>query len=128
MELFRYSVLIGYSFGFGFPVLLGLLLRFFNSRVGIFDLICLYGYSLTCFVIILSLCTIPLNLLQWILMSYGIVNSCLFLVLNLRDQLNNLLAPQRYVVYGVIASVQICLFLIFKLVFFNMIFEEPVDS
>ena len=36
MELFRYSVLVGYAFGFGFPILLGLLLRFFNSKIGVF--------------------------------------------------------------------------------------------
>lgn len=123
MELFRYSVIIGYSFGFGFPILLGLLLRFFNSKIGVFDLICLYGYSLTCFVLILVLCVIPVGILHWILIGYGIVNSCVFLVLNVKEQIDNLEPFQRYIVFGLTIAVQIVLFLLFKLVFFNMIFE-----
>lgn len=126
MELFRYSVIIGYSFGFGFPILLGLLLRFFNSKVGVFDLICLYGYSLTCFILVLVLCIIPINILQWVLIAYGIINSSIFLVLNLKEQLDNLENFHKYIAYGIAVGVQITLFIVFKLVFFNMLFEEPI--
>jgi hypothetical protein len=37
LELVRYGVLIVYSFGIGLPVLLGVLFRFFESNVNIFQ-------------------------------------------------------------------------------------------
>lgn len=57
-------------------------------------------------------------------MGYGIINSCIFLILNVKEQIDNLEQFQKYIVYGLIVGVQIVLFLLFKLVFFNMIFEE----
>lgn len=46
-------------------------------------MLCLYGYSLSVFVPILILCVIPTSILQWLLMIYGILNSTLFLILNM---------------------------------------------
>ena len=86
-------------------------------------MICLYGYSLSCFIPILILCIIPTHILQWILMVYGMVNSTLFLLLNLRTELDSLSQPKRYMAYGIVATFQITLVLIFKLLFFNMIYS-----
>ena len=49
------------------------------------QLICLYGYSFGCFVLVFLLCIIPVEWLQWLLMVYGMVNSIAFLVLNLME-------------------------------------------
>ena len=87
LELIRYGTIIVYSFGLGFPLALGLLLRFFKSNVTTFQVICLYGYSLSVFLPILILCVIPVSFVQWILMIYGILNSSFFLILNIRHEI-----------------------------------------
>ena len=35
---------------------------------------------------------------------------------------------QKYIIYTLIVIAQICLFLVFKLVFFNMILEEKIPK
>lgn len=100
-----------------------------GTYVGI-QLICIYGYSFGCFIIIFLLCIIPAGWLHWILMIYGMVNSIGtgkayigFLVLNLMEYLESL-DKKSYVIYGVIGAAQIFLFLMFKLVFFDLIYEN----
>lgn len=87
-------------------------------------LICLYGYSFGCFLAIFLLCIIPWGWLHWILMVYGMVNSIAFLILNMMEYLDNLDKKAMYTVYGIIGLAQISLFLTFKLVFFNLIYES----
>ena len=87
-------------------------------------LICIYGYSFGCFVLVFLLCIVPAVWLHWLLMVYGTLNSIAFLVLNLTEYLESL-EKKSYVVYGIIGAAQIFLFLMFKLVFFDLIYETP---
>lgn len=49
-----------YAMAFIVPSLLGLFIKFIlKSDLGIFEVVCLYGYSLSVFVIVLILCIIP---------------------------------------------------------------------
>jgi hypothetical protein len=83
LTLVRYAVLIVYSLGIGFPLVLGLLLGLFQSIVTPIQVICLYGYSLSSFILVLILCVIPSNIFHWLLMLYGVLNSSAFLIMNL---------------------------------------------
>jgi hypothetical protein len=56
-------------------------------------------------------------------MIYGMVNSIAFLVFNLMEYLETL-EKKSYVIYGVIGAAQIFLFLMFKMVFFSLIYES----
>lgn len=51
------------------------------------QLICIYGYSFGCFILVFLLCIIPVSWLHWLLMIYGMINSSAFLILNLREYL-----------------------------------------
>ena len=74
-----------YSFGFGFPVLLHFIIKFFGgSKLSLPELICIYGYSFSCFIPIFLLCIIPAQPLQWILIAYGTINTAIFLIMNLK--------------------------------------------
>lgn len=58
-------------------------------------------------------------------MIYGMINSIAFLVLNMIEYLDSMDKKGMYVVFGIIGLAQISLFLTFKLVFFNLIYETP---
>jgi hypothetical protein len=85
-------------------------------------LICIYGYSFGCFILVFLLCIIPIPWLHWLLMIYGMVNSTAFLVLNLMEYLEEL-ENKLFIVFGIIGGAQIFLFLMFKLVFFDLIYQ-----
>lgn len=87
------------------------------------QLICIYGYSFGCFVLVFLLCIIPWGWLHWLLMIYGMINSIAFLVMNLSEYLEPL-DKKSYVIFGIIGAAQIFLFLMFKLVFFNLIYDS----
>jgi len=55
-------------------------------------------------------------------MIYGMVNSIAFLVLNLMEYLEAL-EKKLVIVFGIIGAAQIFLFLMFKLVFFDLIYQ-----
>lgn len=135
IHLVRYAILVVYGVGFGLPLALGLLLRYFRSETTIAQLVCLYGYSLGCFVAILPLCVVPSNLLQWLLISYGVLNSTAFLILNLDTEMLTLDSRKKYFVYGLIAGCQFGLWLMVKLLFFDLVIEagdqgdvDPADT
>jgi hypothetical protein len=95
LELVRYGVIIVYSFGFGFPFALHLIIKILGGTkltladVAYFDIqiICIYGYSFSCTIPIFLLCIIPVQGLQWLLIAYGIINTTVFLINNLREHL-----------------------------------------
>jgi hypothetical protein len=131
LTLVRYAVIIVYSLGLGFPLVLGLILRLFESRITPIQvlkmpiqMICLYGYSLSSFILVLLLCIIPSNIFHWLLMLYGILNSSAFLIMNINQEIEAMNRHRVYIIYGLIASCQITLFLVFKLVFFDIVYES----
>lgn len=56
-------------------------------------------------------------------MVYGMANSIAFLILNMAEYLDNLDKKGMYAVFGIIGLAQITLFLTFKLVFFDLIYD-----
>jgi hypothetical protein len=57
-------------------------------------------------------------------MIYGMVNSIAFLIFNMYEYLDTIGKQGMYIVFGIIGLAQISLFLTFKLVFFNLIYES----
>ena len=56
-------------------------------------------------------------------MVYGMANSIAFLILNMAEYMDNMDKKGLYAVFGIIGLAQITLFLTFKLVFFDLIYE-----
>ena len=57
-------------------------------------------------------------------MVYGMINSIAFLILNTIEYLGIWDKKAMYTVFGIIGLAQISLFLTFKLVFFDLIYES----
>ena len=81
------------------------------------QLICLYGYSLFCFVPAVLLCILPVGLLQWLFLILSFVNSSVFLIANLQKHLEGL---SQMVIKSVILATQFVLLLCLKLIFLQL--------
>lgn len=56
-------------------------------------------------------------------MIYGMANSTAFLIFNMAEYLDTIDKKGQYTVFGIIGLAQITLFLTFKLVFFDLIYD-----
>ena len=108
-----------YCFGFGFPLVMYLCMRFFKVEMKYVSLICLYGYSLTCFIPVLILCASGFAWIQWILLLYGIANSTVFVLINIWNTIRILDEKKKYILLGIFCGGQFILFLILKFYFFG---------
>jgi len=108
-----------YTFGFGFPFALWICMKLFKIDMKYVSLICLYGYSLTCLVPVLILCSTGFAWIQWLLLMYGICNSTAFVLINLWNIINELEKKNKYTLLGILAGGQFILFLILKFYFFG---------
>ena len=108
-----------YFFGFGFPFVMWLCLRIFKNEMKYVSLICLYGYSLTCFIPVLILCACGFAWVQWLLLLYGIANSTAFVMLNLWNHIRTIEEKKKYIFLGIFGAGQFILFLILKFYFFG---------
>ena len=108
-----------YSFGFGFPFALWLCMKIFKLDMKYISLVCLYGYSLCCFIPVLFLCSTGFSWLQWILLIYGIGNSTGFILINLWNKIKGLEDKSKYIFLSILGGGQIILFLILKFYFFG---------
>ena len=112
-----------YSMALGFPLGLKLLMRLMGSNFfnGTFiDMVGIYGYSFTSFLVTALLCAIPIQGLQWAFICYSAVTSTGFLMVTFWNDLSTSLDPRkRLLVIALICSVQVAFLLIFKLYFFS---------
>jgi len=108
-----------YSFGFGFPLVLWLCMKFFSISMKYVSLICLYGYSLFCLIPVLIICSTGFGWIQWIFLTYAIVNSTAFVLINLWSKIRTLEDKNKYIFLGIFIGGQLILFLILKFYFFG---------
>ena len=108
-----------YIIGFGFPFLLYLGIRIFGEKIPYFTIVCIYGYSFTCFIPVMLICSCGIGFVQWILLLYGSINSTLFVIINFWKELQKCEQKKKYGLLGLIIIVQFILFLVFKLYFFD---------
>lgn len=113
-----------YSFGFGFPFLLWLCMKIFNIGMKYVCLICIYGYSLSCFIPVLVICSCGFGWIQWLFLTYGILNSTAFILINLWNFIKDLENRKKYAILGIIVSCQFIFYLTLKLYFFGS-FSAP---
>lgn len=120
---FPVAVAVIYGIGFGLPLAIKLIMKFFGT--GMFDssyieVMGIYCYSFSSFLISCLLSAIPISILQWIMMGYSMVVSTLFLVITYwNDLAKNLNGRARIGVIAFVAGVQISLLLVFRLYFFK---------
>ena len=56
------AVLTVYAMAFLIPIILGVIMKYIlKSELGIFEMVCMYGYSLSIYMFVLILCIIPYN-------------------------------------------------------------------
>lgn len=70
----------------------------------------------------------PWGWLQWLLMIYGMINSTAFLIFNMIEYMDGMEKKGLYIAFGIIGLAQISLFLTFKLVFFDLIYESDSSN
>ena len=116
-----------YLYGFGFPLVMWLSMKCFKLEMKYVSLICLYGYSLTCFIPVLIICSSGFAWIQWIFLLYGIINSTAFVLINLWNYIRSLEEKNKYIFLGIFGCGQFILFLILKLYFFGS-FNNKINN
>lgn len=66
-------------------------------------------------------CILPVGLIQWVALLYGLVNSSIFLAVNIEKHAEGI---QRVVIYSLVGGLQFILFLCFKLIFLELLGDE----
>lgn len=112
-----------YGFGFIVPLIITVMMKFFGTAIEYSQVICIYGYSMACFIPVTVFCIVPHSSFQWLFLIYGITNSTAFLMINFWKELGNYIDKKRYFVIGFIAGAQLVMILFFKFYFFGNIFE-----
>ena len=116
-----------YGVGFGLPVLLALLMKAFGSDITIVAVLCTYGYSFSIFIPVVIACIAPNQIVQWVLLGYAAFSSTSLLVVNYWKELGKYVDKKRYIIIGIVLCVQVGLFLLFKLYFFQK-FTEAISG
>mmetsp|Transcript_4651 Transcript_4651/g.7495 ORF Transcript_4651/g.7495 Transcript_4651/m.7495 type:complete len:355 (+) Transcript_4651:78-1142(+) len=73
-----------YAYTFLIPLILFLAMRYAGSRLGLIDLICLYGYSLFIYIPASILCVPPSSIVQWSATAVAAIASTVSVVRTLR--------------------------------------------
>lgn len=111
-----------YFIGFGLPLAIKLVMKFFGTGMfesSYIEVLGIYGYSFSSFLITCLLCAVPFPIMQWIFIGYSMVISTLFLFVTYWNDLEkHLTGRARIGVIAMVSGVQIALLLIFKLYFF----------
>lgn len=85
---------------------------------------CTYGYSFTIFIPIVIACAAPINIMQWVLLAYGIFSATSFIIVNYWKELSKYMEKKRYILLVIILICQGGLFLLLKLYFFEQFTKE----
>eukprot|EP01083_Nonionella_stella_P239197 837450_1 len=102
------------------PILLYIVLRTYDVKNGLVELVSLYGYSLMPFIISCILCIAPWNLFNWVVVLTAMASSVLFLTKNIYRPLSDAKKskPGVYLLV-IIGGCQFILALALKLYFFK---------
>ena len=117
------SILI-YFIGFGVPIFLALFTKIFGGKLNIAPIICIYGYSYTIFLPITIVCSIPHELLQWILLAYAIFSSTSLIIMSISRSISSVQKGKKIAVIVIICIFQIIIFFVLKLYFFKHLNKE----
>lgn len=98
-------------------------MKCFGSATSFVSVLCTYGYSYTIFLPIVIVCSIPIDLMQWVLIAYAVFSSTSFIVVNYWIELSKYMQKRKIIVIAFILVCQVGLFLIMKLYFFQKFTE-----
>lgn len=129
-EEFEYSysliptaMAILYGVGIGLPLLIKCLVNTYGSSehaTPLVNAVGIYAYSFASFNITCLLCAIPIEWLQWLLISYSAVTSLTFLISTYWQDFKTSLEPKyRWAIIALMCGVQLTLLILFKLYFFK---------
>ncbi|CAD8060032.1 unnamed protein product [Paramecium primaurelia] len=117
-----------YIIAFGTPAILAIVMKILGVDLSFFQTICLYGYSMSTLLPITILCYFQNELFLWLIIVYGVGNSILFLIFNLKEELDKLQIQKKYIIIGIVVIMQLSLYLFYKLVFFSYVSEGKVEA
>ena len=118
------AALLIYCIGFGVPIFLTVISKIFGATIDIAPVICVYGYSYTIFLPITIVCSIPNQLLQWILLAYAIFSSTSLIIMNISRAFVSVTKGKKLAVTIIICIFQIVIFFVLKLYFFKHLNKE----
>ena len=123
-EFIPTAAILIYFIGFGVPIFLSLLSKIFGAKINIAPVICVYGYSYTIFLPIVIVCSIPNQLLQWILLAYAIFSSTSLIIMSISRCFSSVTKGRKIAVILIICIFQIIIFFVLKLYFFKHLNKE----
>jgi len=108
---------------YGYVLLLPMGINFtamyFTEAVGFIQLVCVYGYSMTIFILASYLCIIPSELLRWVFVVAAFAVSGGVIYGNIGGRLDNLIPGKGRAVTIGLVGVHAALALVFKMYFFE---------
>ena len=114
-----------YGIGFGLPLGLSFLLKYFvGGDLKFREIASIYGYSFAPISICIALWSIPFSLFQWICIGGGLGVNLMVLFLNLKKHLDSAAPKSKWIVIGVVWGTQVLLMLIFKFIFMHEIYKD----
>ena len=118
-EYVPHAVFLFFGFGFGAPIILWIISKFiFKIDINLITNMCIYGYSFVILIPILILCIIPSSIIHTLGLLYFFLHTITFLFFNMFLIINQKAPKAKYFVLGLIAGIQIVLFLMLKFYFF----------
>lgn len=89
--------------------------------------LCIYGYSYSVFIPVILLCSSGYVVMQWIVLSYGFLQSTSFIIVNYWRELGKYVDKLRIIIILLIIGCQGILVFTLKLYFFKK-FEEEINN
>ena len=102
-------------------------MRCFGAKNSYITALCVYGYSYTVFIPVILLCASGYVVTQWIVLSYGFLQSTSFIIVNYWRELGKYVDKLRVIIILLIIACQAGLVFTLKLYFFQK-FEEEVNN
>ena len=121
------AALLIYFIGFFVPIFITLLSKLFGSKLNVASVICVYGYSYTVFLPITIICSIPSQLLQWLLLAYALISSSSLVIMSIGKSLSEITKGKKIAII-IIIIFQFILFCVLKFYFFKKINKELDES
>ena len=127
-EFIPTAAILIYFIGFGVPILIALLSKIFGGKINIAPIICIYGYSYTIFLPITIICSIPSQILQWVLLGYAILSSSSLIIMSISKSLSEVTKGKKIALTIIIIIFQLIIFGVLKFYFFKHLNKELEES
>jgi len=108
-----------YGYALLLPLLINCTAMYFTDGVGFVQLVCVYGYSLTVFILASFICILPSELLRWVVVVAAFCVSGGVIWGNIGGRLENLIPGKGQAVTVGLVAIHAALCLTFKVYFFE---------